>query len=177
MGNPQHVLEVLTDDLWTDNEIVKRAALLEKEGYDVDEQQEILESFFTTGSFRFRVPGDFSGDRGENTNGSKQDFGKIRGENRKKQSHEGTSSEDEVTQFSERRPTAPSLRETLLAMEPTSDMTATEKELLEKYKKLVADYRELESQVEAQRKLAETAAKPHRSARPASLHVICGLSR
>ena len=82
-----------------------------------------------------------------------------------------------VIQHSERRPTAPSLRETLLAMEETPDMTATEKELLAKYKKLVADYRELESQAEAQRTLAETAVKPHRSARPASLHVICGLSR
>ena len=63
--------------------------------------------------------------------------------------------------YSERRPTAPSLRETLLAMEETPDMTATEKELLAKYKKLVADYRELENQAEAQRTLAEAAEREY----------------
>lgn len=76
--------------------------------------------------------------------------------------------------YSERRTTAPSLRETLLAMEETPDMTATEKEMLAKYKKLVADYRELERQVEAQRTLGE-AAYPVLWA--ASAHVICGFSR
>ncbi len=68
----------------------------------------------------------------------------------------------EVRRYSERRATAPSLRETLLAMEETPDMTATEKELLAKYKKLVAEYRELEGQVEAQRTLAEEAEKKYK---------------
>lgn len=147
-GKPQHVLEVLTDDLWTDNEIVKRAALLEKEGYDVDEQQEILESFFATGSFRFRVPGDFGGDRGEKTNRGRNDFGKIRGEDRKKQSSEGTSAEDEVKQFSERRHRTPTIRQAVSRMKVDERMNETEKLLLGRYKADVAEYERLQGEID-----------------------------
>jgi len=96
-GTPQHVLEILTDDLWTDNNIVQKAALLETEGYDIDEQQEILESTCGAGSFRFRVPGDRSGNRWEAGTGKRQNSRDVRGTDREEQSAEGTSAETEIT--------------------------------------------------------------------------------
>ena len=96
-GTPQHVLEVLTDDLWTDNSIVQKAALLETEGYDIDEQQEILESTCGAGSFRFRVPGDRSDNRWETGTGKRQNSRDVRGTDREEQSAEGASTETEIT--------------------------------------------------------------------------------
>lgn len=96
-GTPQHVLEVLTDDLWTDNSIVQKAALLEAEGYDIDEQQEILESTCGAGSFRFRVPGDRSGNRWKTGTGKRQNSRDVRGTDREEQSVEGTPTETEIT--------------------------------------------------------------------------------
>ena len=99
-GAPQHVLEVLTDDLWTDNDIVQKAVLLETEGYDIDEQQEILENTCGAGSFRFRVPGDRSGNRGKVGTRKGQNSRKVRRTNREEQSAEGTSAEVQVKQTS-----------------------------------------------------------------------------
>ena len=97
-GMPQHVLEVLTDDLWTDNDIVQKAMLLETEGYDIDEQQEILESTCGAGSFRFRVPGDSGSNRRETGTGKRQDSRNVRRTDREEQPDARTPDEVRVNQ-------------------------------------------------------------------------------
>ena len=157
-GNPQHVLEVMTEDLWEENDIVQRAILLETGGYDKDEQQEILGRIFPEGSFRFRIPGDRSSNRGQNGRGSKRDVGKVRREDREEQSYEGAPPEVQVKRYSDRDlPEGVTIREYLGAMKPTSSMTETEKLLLKRYQDQLRTLEEKEKLVEEQEEIIRTA--------------------
>lgn len=157
-GNPQHVLEVMTEDLWEENDIVQRAILLETGGYDKDEQQEILGRIFPEGSFRFRIPGDRSSNRGQNGRGSKRDVGKVRREDREEQSFEGASPEFQVKRYSDRDlPDSITVREYLSGLKPTSRMNETEKILLKRYQEKLAQLEEKEKQVSEQEEIIRTA--------------------
>lgn len=157
-GNPQHVLEVMTEDLWEENDIVQRAILLETGGYDKDEQQEILGRIFPEGSFRFRIPGDRSSDRGQNGRGSKRDVGKVRREDREEKSYEGATPEVQVKRYSDRDlPDSITVREYLSGLKPTSRMTETEKILLKRYQERLTQLEEKEKQVSEQEEIIRTA--------------------
>ena len=115
-GRPEHVLEITTEDLKKDNNIVQDAMDMEGEGFDVKLQQGVLQSVYGEESAHFRQSGELQKARRKNGRGANQDERTVRTGDRSDLSVQGRQRAGDVSKDQR----SYSLPETDL-VEPTSD--------------------------------------------------------
>ena len=153
-GTPEYVLEVGTDDRWSNNDVYNMVIEMEKEGVSHEMQHRILKSCFGEAGARFRTRGKRAGTGRQNRAGAGRNAGGMgQGD------HGQVPGQEEVSQHSLRDtiPDTLSIREYLGVMQPTGRMTETEKLLLKRYQENLRTLAEKEKQVAEQETIMQTA--------------------
>ena len=118
-GRPEHVLEITTEDLKKDNNIVQDAMDMEGEGFDVEFQQFLLQGLYGEESTHFRQSGERKETDGKIGRGANQNEGTVRTGDRSNLSNLSVQGRRRAGDVSEDQRSY-SLPETDL-VEPTSD--------------------------------------------------------
>ena len=152
-GAPEYVLDVGTDDRWSNNDVFNMVIEMEKEGVSHEMQHRILKSCFGEAGARFRTRGKRAGTGRQNRAGAGRNAGGLgQGD------HGQVPGQEEVSQYSIRDQTdAVSVREYLAEMTPKSYMNDTEVELLRRYQGKLKEMREKQRAVAEQEEIIKTA--------------------
>ena len=150
-GIPEYVLEVGTDDRWSNNDVYNKVVEMEREGISHEVQHRILESLFGTKGAHFRTRGKRSRSGGKNRKGAGRNAREMGSGDHREVS-------DEVNQYSLRDlPADVTVRDYLRELKPTSRMNETEKILLKRYQEQLKMLEEKERLVEELEEIIRTA--------------------